>query len=265
MNAIDLATRRLVLDPAAAGDLRAGCRQDPQAGLKQAAQQFEGMLLHLMLKSMRDATAGGALDSEQSRFFTAIGDQQMAQDLAAQTPLGFAGLIEKQLARSTPSATPASSPLEALQQSLLAATARRSVAERSVPAAGRRVADAAASLAAPVPAAAPAAVGCLVAAAGICRSRLAACRRGGGRDRRAGAFPGRPVGAREWLGKARDQGRRWLAELSICWASRPAVAGRERRSRCRPPSSSMASPQSVRAKFRAYGSYAEAFRDYASV
>jgi len=53
--------------------------------VKQAARQFEGMLLHLMLKSMRDATsAGGLLDSEQSRFFMALGDQQMAQELTSQ-------------------------------------------------------------------------------------------------------------------------------------------------------------------------------------
>ncbi|TLD47342.1 MAG: Peptidoglycan hydrolase FlgJ [Accumulibacter sp.] len=100
MKAPELATQRLVLDPAAAGDLRNRLRTDPQAGVRQAARQFEGMLLHLMLKSMRDATpTSGVLDSEQSRFFAAIGDQQLAQELASQAPLGFAGLIERQLAR----------------------------------------------------------------------------------------------------------------------------------------------------------------------
>lgn len=94
------ATQRLVLDPAVAGDLRNRLRIDPQAGVRQAARQFEGMLLHQILKSMRDATpASGLLDTEQSRFFAAIGDQQMAQELASQSPLGFASLIERQLAR----------------------------------------------------------------------------------------------------------------------------------------------------------------------
>jgi flagellar protein FlgJ len=122
MKATDLGTSRLVLDPAVAGDLRTRLRQDPQAGVKQAAQQFEGMLLHLMLKSMRDATAaGGLLDSEQSRFFTAIGDQQMAQDLASQAPMGFAAMIEKQLARQAPGASAAEAPsaFDVAQQSLL--------------------------------------------------------------------------------------------------------------------------------------------------
>ncbi|MCB1965668.1 MAG: rod-binding protein, partial [Candidatus Accumulibacter sp.] len=119
MKSIDLATNRLVLDPAAAGDLRARLGQDPQGGLKQAAQQFEGMLLHLMLKSMRDAIgSGGLLDSDQSRFFTAIGDQQMALNLASQMPIGLAGLIAQQAGRQGEGT--AVSPLVALQQSLRA-------------------------------------------------------------------------------------------------------------------------------------------------
>jgi hypothetical protein len=56
MKSTDLAVNRLAIDPALGGDLRARLRADPQAGVRQAARQFEGMLLHLMLKSMRDAT-----------------------------------------------------------------------------------------------------------------------------------------------------------------------------------------------------------------
>ncbi|MCB1941498.1 MAG: flagellar assembly peptidoglycan hydrolase FlgJ [Candidatus Accumulibacter sp.] len=139
MKSIDLATNRLVLDPAAAGDLRARLGQDPQGGLKQAAQQFEGMLLHLMLKSMRDAIgSGGLLDSDQSRFFTAIGDQQMALNLSSQMPIGLAGLIEQQLGRQLngSKSDSAGSPLDALQQSLrsqYAAAAAAQAAEAGVP------------------------------------------------------------------------------------------------------------------------------------
>lgn len=73
-----LANRRLVVNPAAA-DLRRTLQHDPQAGVQQAARQFEGMLLHLMLKSMREATASsGLFDSEQSRFFTALGNERIS-------------------------------------------------------------------------------------------------------------------------------------------------------------------------------------------
>ncbi len=87
---------RFVLDGQAAGELKYRLKQDPQAGLKEAARQFEGMLLNMVLKSMRDATPqDGLLNSDQTRFFSSLHDQQLAQNLAGS--LGFAKLIEQQL------------------------------------------------------------------------------------------------------------------------------------------------------------------------
>ncbi|MBK1679989.1 flagellar assembly peptidoglycan hydrolase FlgJ [Rhodocyclus tenuis] len=136
MKASDLDANRFVLDVKAAGDLRNKLKQDPQGGLKQAAQQFEGMLLQMMLKSMRDATPqDGVLDSDQTRFFTSIMDQQLAQNLSAQGKLGFAKMIEKQLGRgmaSTDATSPTTSQvdasLETLQQVLLARQAAKTAA-----------------------------------------------------------------------------------------------------------------------------------------
>ena len=120
MKADDLNAKHFVLDLKAGAELRARIKQDPQAGLKQAAQQFEGMLLQMMLKSMRDATPqDGLLNSDQTRFFTSILDQQLAQNLSSQNGLGFAAQIEQQLGRATSGGADAGSPLEALQQSLL--------------------------------------------------------------------------------------------------------------------------------------------------
>ena len=122
MKAENLNSSHFVLDPKVTADLRVKIKQDPQGGLKLAAQQFEGMLLQMMLKSMRDASPqDGLMDNDQSRYFTSILDQQMAQDLSAQGRLGFAKLIEQQLGRNMPSGSsfdPASS-LAALQQSLM--------------------------------------------------------------------------------------------------------------------------------------------------
>ena len=101
MKAEDLNPSRFVLDTKTTADLRLKLKQDPQTGLKQAAQQFEGMLLQMMLKSMRDATPQDSLmDSDQTRFFTSILDQQLAQNLSSQGKLGFAKLIEQQLGRN---------------------------------------------------------------------------------------------------------------------------------------------------------------------
>lgn len=71
-------------------------------GNKAAAQQFEALFLQVVLKSMRDATPhDGMFDSEQSRMYESLLDQQMAQVLAAKGGgTGLAAMIEKQLSRA---------------------------------------------------------------------------------------------------------------------------------------------------------------------
>ena len=130
MKAEDLNANRFVLDLSAGAELRARIKQDPQAGLKQAAQQFEGMLLQMMLKSMRDATPqDGMMESDQTRFFTSILDQQLAQNLSTQGDLGFAAQIEQQLGRASAlGGSDNASPIEVLQQSLLLRQAANSSA-----------------------------------------------------------------------------------------------------------------------------------------
>ena len=130
MKAEDLKANHFVLDLKAGAELRARIKQDPLAGLKQAAQQFEGMLLQMMLKSMRDATPqDGMMESDQTRFFTSILDQQLAQNLSTQGDLGFAAQIEQQLGRASAlGGSDNASPIEVLQQSLLLRQAANSSA-----------------------------------------------------------------------------------------------------------------------------------------
>lgn len=150
MKADDLNSQRFVLDLKSAGELRAKLKQDPQAGLKQAAQQFEGMLLQMMLKSMRDATPqDGLLDSDQSRFYTSIMDQQLAQNLSSKGVLGFARLIERQLGRGVAAGTSADPvSLEQIQQVLQAQRAA-SLAGPLVGTGAERIRSALAEAAAP--------------------------------------------------------------------------------------------------------------------
>ena len=125
MKAENLNANHFVLDPKTTADIRVNLKKDPQGGAKQVAQQFEGLLLQMMLKSMRDATPqDGLMDSDQTRFFTSIMDQQLAQNLSARGSLGFAKLIEKQLgsnlANGSGKSDAAVSSLEVVQQALLA-------------------------------------------------------------------------------------------------------------------------------------------------
>ena len=134
MKAEDLQANRFVLDLKATADLRAKLKQDPESGLKEAAQQFESMLLQMMLKSMRETVSqDGLMDSDQTRFYTSILDQQLAQNLSNKGTVGFAKLIEQQLGRNMTSgsgANPTSS-IEAMQQSLLQWQAANSGAKPS--------------------------------------------------------------------------------------------------------------------------------------
>ena len=158
MKTDSLNPQQFVLDPKSSGDLRAKLKQDPQTGLKQAARQFEGLLLQMMLKSMRDATPqDGLLDSDQSRFFTGIMDQQLAQNLSAQGKLGFAKLIEQQLGRNLQSG--AATPPAALSNNAQVSTPAGALANTSASKSSALdalqqafISRQAASLAAPLPA-----------------------------------------------------------------------------------------------------------------
>lgn len=90
---------RAAFDVQSPADIRAQFKQDPKQGLQAAAQQFEALFLQMVMKSMRDATPqDGLLQSDSTRFYTSLLDQQMAQNLANQpNGLGFTKMIEQQL------------------------------------------------------------------------------------------------------------------------------------------------------------------------
>lgn len=91
---------QLAIDVNGLGQVRRQARDDPRAALKTAAQQFEAVFLQMVLKSMRDATPKeGIMDSEQTRLYQSLLDQQLAQTLSAKGATGLAALVEKQLAR----------------------------------------------------------------------------------------------------------------------------------------------------------------------
>lgn len=106
---------RVAFDVKSAQDLRTQFAKDPKEGLKAASQQFETLFLQMVMKSMRDSVPqDGLLNSDQSRFYTGLLDQQMAQNLATSGKgVGFAKLIEQQLGRNLPGAEGVVKPGEA--------------------------------------------------------------------------------------------------------------------------------------------------------
>lgn len=82
--------------------LRLQAKQAPDQALKGAAQQFEQVFLNMMLKSMREATPQeGMFDNEQTKMFTGMLDQQLAQSMSAGEGVGLAAIMVRQLRHSS--------------------------------------------------------------------------------------------------------------------------------------------------------------------
>lgn len=87
------------LDPAALSELKRLARDgNSPEGLQQAARQFEGLFMQMVLKAMRDATpSSGLFDSDQTRMLQGLHDQQMAMNIAQGRGVGLADVIVRQL------------------------------------------------------------------------------------------------------------------------------------------------------------------------
>ncbi len=78
--------------------LRIQARENSPEALRAVAKQFEGLLMQMMLKSMRDASTGdGLMDNEQTDFYQGMFDQQLAITLSQGRGLGLANMLIKQL------------------------------------------------------------------------------------------------------------------------------------------------------------------------
>lgn len=94
------ATAGLAIDTQSLAQLRVQAKQSPDKALKAAAQQFETVFLNMMLKSMRDAAPqNGMFDNEQTKMFTGMLDQQLAQNISSKG-IGLADVLVKQLSHT---------------------------------------------------------------------------------------------------------------------------------------------------------------------
>jgi peptidoglycan hydrolase FlgJ len=109
-------------------------RQDPQA-LREAARQFEGLFTAMMLKSMREASLGSGLgDSEETKTYQDMYDQQLALQMAHGKGLGLADMLMQQLTRANaahPSAAAPTAPAAAAPATSAAGTDKISSAQQA--------------------------------------------------------------------------------------------------------------------------------------
>lgn len=95
-NGADLSSK-LALDAQSLNQLKLDARQSSPEALKAAAQQFEAVFMNMLMKSMREATPqDGMFDSEQTRMYTSMLDQQLTQRMASRG-IGLADVMVRQL------------------------------------------------------------------------------------------------------------------------------------------------------------------------
>lgn len=119
-------------DPNSLGDLKRLARTDGQSDetLRAAAKQFEAMFMQMVMKSMRAATPASPLtDNEQSKMYQSLLDQQLALNMSQAKGTGLSETIFRQLGggRSTPVSGPnedGSFPLDNVPRTASAAWAR---------------------------------------------------------------------------------------------------------------------------------------------
>ncbi|MCG2582863.1 flagellar assembly peptidoglycan hydrolase FlgJ [Massilia sp. TS11] len=103
---------RFALDTQGLSDLKRGARTQSPEALKQAATQFEAMFLNMMMKSMRQASASqdGMFDSEQTKTYTQMLDQQLTQKLAKRG-VGLADMLVRQMSKQQGPAAATAEPI----------------------------------------------------------------------------------------------------------------------------------------------------------
>ena len=87
--------------------LRLQAKREPDKAVGAAAKQFESLFVGMVLKSMREATAqDGPFDSEQTRMYTSMLDQQLAQHMSSRG-VGLAAALTRQLSPGGAAGSPA--------------------------------------------------------------------------------------------------------------------------------------------------------------
>ncbi|MFG6158733.1 flagellar assembly peptidoglycan hydrolase FlgJ [Halomonas sp. 1390] len=97
LNAPDTMSGQFALDVQGLERIKHSARQTPGEGLDAAAKQFEALFVQMMMKSMRDAVpSSGLLDNRQTEYFQELLDKQWSQGMA-ERGVGLAERLTAQL------------------------------------------------------------------------------------------------------------------------------------------------------------------------
>ena len=96
-NSIDnTSTAKSYLDFSGLGELRGQAQQNQDKALKESAQQFEGLFIQMMMKSMREASMKDEENqSSGMETFENMFDKEISVQMAKRGALGVADFMEK--------------------------------------------------------------------------------------------------------------------------------------------------------------------------
>ena len=102
---IDTATAKSYLDFSGLGELRAKAQQNQGKALKETSQQFEGLFIQMMMKSMRDASEPLKDEENESSAratFEDMFDREVSVQMSKRSSMGVAGFLERAIQQQTP-------------------------------------------------------------------------------------------------------------------------------------------------------------------
>lgn len=109
MKPMNIPTQGLTSDVKSLDALRSAAAKDPKAAIKEAAKQFEAVFMQELMKSMREATMKSDMfDNEGSEMAAGMLDTQYATQMSGR-PGGLADVIAQQLSRAMGDAEAATS------------------------------------------------------------------------------------------------------------------------------------------------------------
>lgn len=254
------ASQQLATNGASLDALRGAAQRDPKGAIKDAAKQFEALFMQELMKSMRATTmASGMLENGGTELGTSMLDQQYATQLSGQKgglSEAIARQLERQMGISSTGEGSAGAGLSNASSIAAALAARRQAAQAAQPATAVQA----------VQAAAPAGAAQSTSAAGGTAQSFV--ERHGAAAAAASAATGIPAqfmlaqaahetgwGRREIRGSDGSNsynlfgikaGAGWTGP-TVTTTTTEVINGQ---------------PQKVQAKFRAYSSYEESFKDY---
>jgi len=95
----DLTQQSLAADPKAMASMSGRIAKDPKGAVREVAQQFEALFMNNLLKTMRETHLDDEEQSSEMKTYRGLLDQQMVQSLTSGSGMGLAKVLEQQISK----------------------------------------------------------------------------------------------------------------------------------------------------------------------